>query len=250
MPTNTHDVVVIGGGPAGLQAALTLARVHRDVVVVDADQPRNARAAHMHNLITYDGASPREFREHARRDLAAYDTASLLDDSVREVEDADDGDGFVVRTESGTELRGRCIILATGMRDDDHLTRLLAPIAGEVVVVDDLRKVVERDGRVEAHFGDAETTVLDGLFITTELFPAAPHAEQLGLERLKSGAVEIDLLGRTSRPGVLAAGDGAHHRDLPMPSGSVLAAAASGQVAAASCLTRLIEEAAEEGRPR
>jgi flavin-dependent dehydrogenase len=55
-----YDVVVIGGGPAGLQAALTLARVHREVLMVDSGAYRNDPAAQMHNVITHDGTPPAE----------------------------------------------------------------------------------------------------------------------------------------------------------------------------------------------
>ncbi|GGD09818.1 NAD(P)/FAD-dependent oxidoreductase [Nocardioides daphniae] len=275
--SQTHDALVIGGGPAGLQAALTLGRVHRTVVLVDAGEPRNAPAAHMHNVISHDGAPPAEFRAQARRDLAAYDTVTLLDDLVRSVERNDDG--FLARTGSGAELRARRLVLATGMRDElpdvpgltelwgrlvhhcpfchghelaggrvgilaspkaAHLAGILAPVA-EVVVLDDVVKATEEGGRLVAHLGDGTTTTVDGLFVPTELTASAPFAEQLGLTRLDSGGVEVDLLGRTSDPRVFAGGDGAHHRDLPLPMASVLAAAAAGQVAAASCVASLLE---------
>jgi thioredoxin reductase len=80
-----------------------------------------------------------------------------------------------------------------------------------------------------------------GIFVTTELAQTAPFAEQLGLDLLPSGCVEVDAMGRTSLPGVHAAGDMAHLASLPMPMASVLTAAASGQVAAASLAAYLIE---------
>ena len=78
--------------------------------------------------------------------------------------------------------------------------------------------------------------------MTTTFAQRAPFAEQLGLRLLPSGCVEVDVMGRTSVPGVHAAGDMAHHPDLPMPMASVMTAAASGQVAAASLVAmRLLE---------
>lgn len=273
-----HDALVVGGGPAGLQAALTLARVHRTVVLVDAGQPRNAPATHMHNVIALDGTPPAEFRAQGRRDLRAYDTVTLLDDCVVSLDRT--ADGFLARTEAGAELQARRVVLATGVRDElpdvpglsdlwgslvhhcpfchghelaggrvgllegpnaAHLSKILEPVA-EVVVVDEVVKATEEGGKLVAHLADGSTTVLDGLFVATTLHPAAPHADQLGLTTLESGAIEVDLLGRTSDPNVFAAGDLAHHRDLPMPSGSVLAAAAAGQVAGSACLSSLLAD--------
>ena len=69
-----YDTIVIGGGPAGLQAALTLGRMHRAVLLIDSGDYRNGTVAHAQNLITHDGRSPGDLRALARADLAAYDT--------------------------------------------------------------------------------------------------------------------------------------------------------------------------------
>ncbi len=74
----------------------------------------------------------------------------------------------------------------------------------------------------------------------TTLAQAAPFAEQLGLALLPSGCVEVDAMGRTSLPGVHAAGDLAHVAALPMPMASVLTAAAAGQVAGAAMVAHLL----------
>src|SRR3954471_8964328 len=110
---NQYDAVVVGGGPAGLQATLTLARVHRRVLMVDSGSYRNDPAAHMHNVVTHDGAPPAEFRATARKELAAYDTVTVRDDAVTSLARADGG-GFVVSL--GDELvRTRGVVLATGV---------------------------------------------------------------------------------------------------------------------------------------
>ena len=70
-----YDVIVIGGGPAGLQAALTLGRLHRTILLLDSGHYRNDPASEMHNFITHDGTPPEEFRLAARKDLAAYETS-------------------------------------------------------------------------------------------------------------------------------------------------------------------------------
>ena len=86
-----YDVAVIGGGPAGLQATLTLARVHRTVLMVDSGAYRNDPASHMHNVVTHDGTPPAEFRGAARKELAAYDTVTVREDVVTSVAQGADG---------------------------------------------------------------------------------------------------------------------------------------------------------------
>lgn len=64
-----NDVAIIGGGPAGLSAALSLVRARRRVVVVDAGQPRNATAAHMYGVLGHDGLSPVRLLELGRSEI-------------------------------------------------------------------------------------------------------------------------------------------------------------------------------------
>jgi len=79
-----------------------------------------------------------------------------------------------------------------------------------------------------------------GLFVAPTFAQSAPFAEQLGLELMPSGCVEIDVMGRTSLPGVHAAGDMAHVAALPMPMASVMTAAAAGQMAAGALVAYLL----------
>jgi len=283
-----YDVVVIGGGPAGLQATLTLARVHRKVLMVDSGAYRNDPAAHMHNVVTHDGTPPSEFRAAARKDLAAYDTVTVRDDAVTLVAAA--GDGF--RVELGSEVvLARGLVLATGLTDAlpdkpglaelfgsvvahcpfchghefagghvgilgvagaGHLPGLVGPIASRVTVFTDgapldvelpdgvavrtepVTGVCPSAVGARVSFGSGPSEEVAGLFVSTTLAQRAPFAEQLGLELNPSGCVRVDAFGRTSMPGVHAAGDMAHLPDLPMPMASVLGAAASGQAAAAA----------------
>src|SRR4051794_23917014 len=67
-----YDVLVVGGGAAGLSAALSLGRVRRSVLVVDAGEPRNAPAEHMHAFLSRDGLPPRELLEIGRREVKGY----------------------------------------------------------------------------------------------------------------------------------------------------------------------------------
>ncbi|MGC5078174.1 NAD(P)/FAD-dependent oxidoreductase [Agrococcus sp. DT81.2] len=113
--TDPIDCIVLGGGPAGLQAALTLARVHRSVVLVDEGPGRNAAAAHMQNVVTRDGTPPAEFRAIAREQLAAYRTVRQLDGTAVAAETRDDG--VVVDLADGERLEARYLVLATGVAD-------------------------------------------------------------------------------------------------------------------------------------
>ena len=69
---NTYDVVVVGGGAAGLSAALVLTRARRNVAVVDSGQPRNAPAAHMQGFLGSDGVPPGELLAAGRLEVAGY----------------------------------------------------------------------------------------------------------------------------------------------------------------------------------
>ena len=79
MRDELFDVVIAGGGPAGLQAALTLGRARKRVLVVDGGPRRNARAQHMHNFASRDGIAPADFRREAREQLAKYPNVTFRD---------------------------------------------------------------------------------------------------------------------------------------------------------------------------
>jgi thioredoxin reductase len=111
-----YDVVVIGGGPAGLQAALTLGRMHRTVLLLDSGEYRNAPATNLHNFVTHDGTPPAEFRAAARADLAAYDTVTVCEATATWVK-AEGPEDFRVDLADGTAVGARRIVLATGVRD-------------------------------------------------------------------------------------------------------------------------------------
>ncbi len=109
------DVAVIGGGPAGLSAALLLGRSMRSVVVIDEDAPRHAAAARSHGYLTRDGIRPSEFRRLAREELAMYDTVSLLRDSIAASVKADGM--FRSKTAAGLTIMSRKLIVAAGLKD-------------------------------------------------------------------------------------------------------------------------------------
>ncbi len=110
-----YDVIVIGGGPAGLQAGLTLGRVHRPALVLDSGEYRNAPAGHMHNVIGQDGTPPAELRAVARKEIERYGTVEVHDAAAAAVRALDDG--FEVELVDGRTERARRLLLATGLRD-------------------------------------------------------------------------------------------------------------------------------------
>jgi thioredoxin reductase len=110
----TYDAIVIGGGPAGLSAALILGRCRRRILVCDAGQPRNAQSAAMHGFLTRDGIAPLEFLRLAREELAQYGVEMLL---RQVVEAAATSGGFEVVLSDGRRVTCRKLLLATGVVD-------------------------------------------------------------------------------------------------------------------------------------
>src|SRR5688572_15444834 len=108
----SYDVVIVGGGPAGLSAALTLGRARKRVLLCDAGPRRNAAAEQVHNFVTQDGTTPAEFRRVARRQLASYANVETRDVAVEEI--SGERGAFVVRLASGN-VEARRILLCTGM---------------------------------------------------------------------------------------------------------------------------------------
>ena len=296
-----YDAIVIGAGPAGLQAALTLGRMHRSTLLLDSGEYRNGTVLHMHNVLGNDGTPPAEFRATARAQLGAYDDVEIRDVRVESVSGAE-GD-FTVTLTDGATASGRNVILATGVIDDlpeieglsalwgtrafacpfcdghehagkpiailggadraAHLIGLLGRIVSEITVVpvegaftpEEVASLEARGARVSGsavaavsatdtgavvRTSDAEQTVA-GVFVASgTIRQRAPFAAQLDLRMLDSGAIEIDDFGRTSAPGVFAAGDLAHRAALPGPMAAVMVAATAGQLAAVGIIQSLL----------
>jgi thioredoxin reductase len=115
---NEYDVVVIGGGAAGLSAALVLARARRHVAVVDAGRPRNAPAAHMHGFLGSDGRPPAELLAAGRREVAGYG-GHLVSGTVTGITPAaGGGPRFDLALADGSSLQARRVLVTTGLYDD------------------------------------------------------------------------------------------------------------------------------------
>ena len=110
------DVVIVGGGPAGLSAALILGRSCRAVLVCDTGHPRNYASRAMHGYLSRDGMPPSEFLAAARRDLARYPSVELREIAVTAAECGPDG-RFAVTLASGECIRTRKLLVATGVVD-------------------------------------------------------------------------------------------------------------------------------------
>src|SRR5918995_2490654 len=110
-----YDVVVVGGGAAGLSGALMLARSRRSVVVVDAGAPRNAPAAGVHGLLAREGMPPGELFERGRAEVRSYG-GSVVEGEVVSAER--DGDGFTVGLADRRTVRARRLLVTTGLVDE------------------------------------------------------------------------------------------------------------------------------------
>ncbi|MEU5696326.1 NAD(P)/FAD-dependent oxidoreductase [Actinosynnema sp. NPDC020468] len=265
-----YDVTVVGGGVAGLSAALVLSRVGRSVVVVDAGQPRNAPADHLHGFLSRDGMAPLELVRTGRAEVTGYG-GEVVEDRVESVGRDADG-GFGVRLAGGRALTTRAVLVATGLRDElpdvagvrEHWgsdvlhcpychghevrDRAIGVLGGDnrpftlhqaglvrlwssdvvffphrivlsdeererfaargVRVVDgEVARVVERDGRVRGvEFADGRSEPRDVVFVGPRFVPRDGLLTGLGCAA-ENGWVVVDAGGRTSVPGVFAAGN-------------------------------------------
>jgi len=111
-----YDVVVIGGGAAGLSAALVLSRARRSVLVVDAGAPRNAPATHMHGYLSRDGVPPAELLAAGRREVKSYG-GDIVDGTVTDLV-PDGRSGFWVHLAGGQRISARRLLVTTGLRDE------------------------------------------------------------------------------------------------------------------------------------
>lgn len=125
----SYDVAIVGGGAAGLSAALVLGRSRRRVVVIDAGKPRNGPAAHMHGYLSRDGMAPAELLTKGHEEIAHYGV-ELRNGEVQSIES-----GFVVRLKDDSVIHSQRILITTGLVDE----------------VPDIEGIAERWGRDVLH---------------------------------------------------------------------------------------------------
>jgi thioredoxin reductase len=302
---NDADVIIIGGSLAGLQAALTLGRACRRVVVFDDANPRNAPAAHVHNFLGQHSPTPAALLDDARAALRDYDVI-ITPERVTKIEPVPERRTFKVISREGRVGLARAVVLATGLIDElpdvpgvselwgrdvvacphchgwevrgqplaqlgmrglaqrgvdralllsrwseyvtlltdgdqlesDQYARLAA--AGVTVQTQPVRRLVHHDKRLEGvELADGIRLTPRAVFTVTRQRQQSDLADQLGCRHAEQGtsaAVETDGTGRTSVPGVWAAGT------TTVPALLAIGAAGHASIVAVSIHNDLLEQ--------
>jgi thioredoxin reductase len=235
------DVIVTGGGSAGLQAALTLGRMRFDVLVIDEGRPSNAPAHAIGGLLGAHDLAPTALLATGREQLAELPSVSLVDGAATRV------DGGRVTTSAGEDLEARAVVLATGAdyefpdlpglsglwgssvihcpfchgwesRDSRiglfggdvaaHLLPMLSRLSADVEVFDEIVELRGEGGALRAVvLPDGREVERDVLFVAAPPRPRDGAFAHLDLERAESGQFVADMFGRTRVAGVYVAGD-------------------------------------------
>ena len=111
-----YDTMIVGGGPAGLSAALVLGRCMRNIVVLDSGHYRNERSTSLHCYLGHDGIAPHELLARSRDQLQSYETVTLVRATATKVWRGDQGFGAIL--DDGQQLLARTILFATGVVDE------------------------------------------------------------------------------------------------------------------------------------
>jgi thioredoxin reductase len=260
----TYDCIIVGGGAAGLSAALVLGRARKRTLVVDAGNQSNLPAHAIGGLLGHNGRSPAEFYALAREQLKAHGTVELRDDTVIAA-----GEGFSLELAGGATERARTVLLATGMEyrppdipglaplwgdsvfhcpfchgwevrdqpiavlaDDEkaaHLMPMIGSWSDDVVRLDGpVKELVAEDGKLSAVvLEDGTVLARTALLVAFTFHQRSDLHAQLGAQVNEHGFLIVDEQLQTTAAGVYAAGDVAGQPQ------SVAAAISSGHLAAA-----------------
>jgi len=194
MSEQSFDVVVVGGGPAGLTAALILGRMRREVMLIDADTPANAVSDAMHGFLAQDGVPPAEVRRIAARQLDPYESVerrTAVAVSARRV-----AEGFEVALADGATVTGRRLLLAHGMHYGLPAIEGISELWGECVFhcpychgweVRDRRIAVYASGEKAVH----QALLLGSLSDEIVLLAATVELTTEQRARLETAGVEV-----------------------------------------------------------
>ena len=297
-----YDALIVGGGPAGLSAALSLGRMLRTALVCDDDRPRNAPSTHLNNFASRDGIHPAEWRKEARRDLEKYRTIAFKKDSVASLERLDGGqfravfasgdsavfrkvilaDGIIDQLPEipgfrelwgrsifhcpychGFEVQGTALGLVGNGKSALHMAPLCFGLSKDLIIFTNgrsefteeqaaafggkgVRIVEDRIAALQIEEAALTAVVLEdgqkigrtGLFFARSgpIQTKSDLGERLGCEKTEEGFYKVEEFGRTTVPGVFAAGDNMSRRQ------SVLHACGMGAVAASTVVSELLNE--------
>jgi thioredoxin reductase len=295
-----YDCTIIGGGPAGLNAALMLGRARRSVALFNNNQPRNAVTHASHGFLTRDGVSPTEFRHIAYEEVLRYPSVEHRPAKVTDIRKVHVG--FQIITDSDEPIRSRKLLIATGLkevfpaipgltemygkslfhcpycdgwelRDQPlivlsenprvyHMAKLLYNWSHDLVICTNGRNVLTdeqkqvlayrniivteqtvaafhgSEGKLrQVEFTDGSRIDRMGGFVTPQWLPQAVFREGLGYEATELDGIRTDETGKSTVPGLFAAGEAASGA----PS-QLIVAAAAGSMAAISINLELMEE--------
>ena len=153
--SSTKDVVIIGGGPAGMSAALVLGRSRINTIILNTEKARNLVTTHSHGFLTQDGKHPSEIFSIAKKQLEKYPSVTYKKEKALSVEKTTDG--FLIKTNSGS-YRSRRVILATGHKDNIRLLEIkgLSEVYGTSVYPCPFCDGFEMADKKLGVFGDAQ----------------------------------------------------------------------------------------------